>query len=415
MAKSLEKCLVFPFHDLFLLATVTLTMHIRRLGVLAALMSLSSVLLFCQGRSVADSAYALMGSNPAEASRLFRQALAGDPKNVLLHRQLGYLLLSRGESEDALEQFTQADRISPSDTSTLQRAYILVSLGKAEEARSLFREVAISSTPGIREKAGAGLDSLASIPEPPRRWTHLYGATYYDTRWKTLFYQGHFQHGYDLSTDHRWSLYGIASVSGDNKSRGVGLAPLVISDNSFLLAFGVRVKPFTGLMIDVQEGLAFDLLDKGAGRITRGDFRAVAVYGAGIYAPFSHHDNLTFPMAPFADIYASVGYYSRYRNAICYAQGRAGLHAAEVSRTSVDVYARLDLVGDTEGLFYNNLVEIGGGVRITPNVDWGLYLIGEYHRGYYSDVSTTATQERALLYGAAYNSVRLFVVFDRLF
>jgi tetratricopeptide (TPR) repeat protein len=388
---------------------------IRLWAFFLAPVALFSGLAAGQNRSAADSAYSILSTNPDGAARLFRVALAQDPSNVTLHRQLGYLSLSRDESEEALEEFTLSDKYLPSDTIKLQRAYILVSLGRTGEARTLFEEVANSPLPALSEKGRAELAALSTAPEIPRHWTHVYGAVYYDTRWSTLFYQGHVQHGYDLTADHRWSLYGKASISGDNKSRGVGLAPLVISDNTLLLAVGVRVKPFAGLMIDVQEGLAIDLLDKGAGTTSRGDFRAVANYGAGIYAPFTVHDRLEFPLQPFADVYASAGYYSRYRNGIAYAQARAGLHAVEVSRTSLDVYARLDLVRDTEELFYNNLVEIGGGVRLTPNVEWGLYLIGEYHRGFYWDVSTAATQERALLYSAAYNSVRLFVIFDKMF
>ena len=388
----------------------------RRLGLfVAALAALSSSLLFGQQRSAADSAYFLLTAKPEEAARLFRQALSADPSNVALHRQLGYLYMSRDDQDAALEQFELADYYGPSDTIKLQRAYLLTSLGRTDDAKILLRQLGDSPLPELKETASRELAALPPGSEPSRHWYHVYGATYYDTRWKALFYQGHVQRGYDLSRDGRWSIYGKASVSGDNKSQGVGLAPLVISDNSFLIAAGVRYKPLPGLMIDVQEGLAIDLIDKGAGRTSRGDFRAVANYGAGIYAPFMVHDSAAFPMAPFADVYASAGYYSRYKNGICYAQARAGLHALEVSHTSVDVYARLDLVGDTERKFYNNLVEIGGGVRITPNIDWGLSLIGEYHRGFYTGVSDAATAERALLYGAAYNSVRLFVIFDRVF
>lgn len=363
--------------------------------------------------ALADEAYALMASKPAEAIELFRRSLAEDPSNVMVRRQLGYLCLSQNRHEEALEHFTLADGLLPSDTTKLQRAYILASLGRPNESTPLFQELAQSPLADVRLKAETELSAVSTGGAPSRHWTHLYAAPYYDTRWKTLFYQAHIQHGYDLTDDRRFSAYGKASISGDNKSQGVGLAPLIISDNTLLLAVGVRVKPLAGLMIDVQEGLAFDLIDKGSGMKTRGDFRAVAVYGTGIYAPFSVHPELTMPMTPFADLYASAGYYSRYTNGIAYAQGRLGLHALEVKRTSADVYARLDLVGDTERLFYNNLAEIGVGFRLTPNVDWGLHFVAEYHRGFYLDVSAAATAERTLLYDAAYHSGRFFLIYER--
>jgi hypothetical protein len=157
------------------------------------------------------------------------------------------------------------------------------------------------------------------------------------------------------------------------------------------------------------------LIDRGSGTVTKGDFRAVATYGNGIYAPFAIHDDFQMPVYPFADVYASAGYYSRYKNVIGYAQLRAGLRAVEVSKTAVDVYARMDMVRDTEKLFYNNIVEFGPGIRLTPNIHWGLYLVGEYHRGVYWDVSDAAKAERASLYAANYNSFRFFLIFERTF
>jgi hypothetical protein len=297
----------------------------------------------------------------------------------------------------------------------MQRAYLLAGSGRTDEARDIFRALRDSRTPEFRLQAEREYFAMTPEAARSRHWTHLYAAPYYDTRWKTLFYSAHLMHGIALDEMHTLSVYGKASVSGDNKSTATGLAPLVISDNTFLLALGFRLRPFAGMLVDVQEGIAFDLMDKGSGRSSRGDFRAVAMYGAGVYVPFTVHDALTIPMAPFADLYASAGYYSRYKNGIAYLQGRAGFHAVEVSHTSLDIYARLDAARDTEYEYFNNLVELGGGVRLTPNVDWGIYLVGEYHRGFYVDVSSASTAERASRYSAAYNSVRFYLLVDRTF
>jgi tetratricopeptide (TPR) repeat protein len=365
--------------------------------------------------AILNRAYELITTDPGQAARLFEQASVLDPSNVAIKKQLGYLYLSQQKNEEALEQFSASEKIQPSDTIKLQRAYILSSLRKPEEAKTLFSELTSSPYPDIREKAEGELHAFSENANVSNWWTHIYAAPYYDTRWKALFYQGHIQHGYYLSEDRVWSLYGIASISGDNKSDGLGLAPVIISDNSLLLGVGVRVKPFTGFMLDLQEGVAIGLIDRGSGTVTKGDFRAVATYGNGIYAPFAIHDDFRMPMYPFADVYASAGYYSRYKNVIGYAQVRAGLRAVEVSKTAVDAYVRMDIARDTEKLFYNNIVEFGPGIRLTPNIDGGLYLVGEYHRGVYWDVSDAAKAERASLYDANYNSFRFFLIFERTF
>ena len=68
---------------------------------------------------------------------------------------------------------------------------------------------------------------------------------------------------------------------------------------------------------------------------------------------------------------------------------------------------------DTEGKFYNNLFEFGPGFRITPNADWGLFLMVEYHRGRYADYTAEMRSAREIYYGPFYNSVRFFLVLDR--
>ncbi|HMD14924.1 MAG TPA: hypothetical protein VKI62_09880, partial [Bacteroidota bacterium] len=82
----------------------------------------------------------------------------------------------------------------------------------------------------------------------------------------------------------------------------------------------------------------------------------------------------------------------------------------EVSRTVVDAYIIGGLVRDTKLEYYNNLLEGGAGVRITPNINWGLYLTAEYHRGYYWNAGGSP-----LPYDRYYNSFRFFIIVDKIF
>jgi hypothetical protein len=115
-------------------------------------------------------------------------------------------------------------------------------------------------------------------------------------------------------------------------------------------------------------------------------------------------------LSPLLDVYSSFGYYSRYNNNIGYLQGRAGGRLLEISYSAFDVYLKGGLAIDTKKEFYNNLCEGGIGFRLMPNVNWGLYIIGEYQRGLYWDVGDNANP-----YDKYYNSFRLFIVFDRMF
>lgn len=248
-----------------------------------------------------------------------------------------------------------------------------------------------------------------------RWWTRLYGAGFYDTRWNGWFLQSYLQQGYDLVPDRRLSFYGIAWLTGDSRSSGAGPAPAIISDNLLLLGAGLRYRPVRWLWFDAQQGVAFDLVERNGAKATRGDFRFSATGGAGIYPDFLVHDHLASPLTPMADFFLSSGYYSRYKNVITYAQGRLGVRVTEVSRSFMDVYLRGDVAFDSEGAFYNNLLEIGPGLRFTPNPDWGLFLLVEYRRGYYADYTDAMKQVRAAFYPAQYDAVRFFLVLDREF
>ncbi len=360
--------------------------------------------------SLLNRAYTLLQTDPQQATKLFEEARDKEPENINTHRQLGYLYQSQTKYEDALNEFRKSEDLRSSDTIKLQIGYVLVAMNKFDNANEMFSDVSNSNDPEIRKKAAEAMVSASSsaLPKIDRWWTHLYTVPYYDTRWNSWFYDAFVKEGYYLTYDKILSAYGIAAISGDSRSSG-GLVPQVFSDNSFLLGVGLRAKPFNGFIVEVQQGVAFDLIDKGNSSKTKGDFRAVAVYSNGMYAPFELHDELKTPFIPFADLYTSFGYYSRYKNGIGYLQARGGFRALEVSHSVADVYARFDVVRDTEKEFFNNFVEWGIGTRITPNIDWGLHLAVEYKRGVYWSVSNTV-----IPVDSYYNSVRFFLIFERM-
>lgn len=247
---------------------------------------------------------------------------------------------------------------------------------------------------------------------PSRWWTRFYGTGFYDTRWDGWFLHSYLQQGYDLVPDRRLSLYGIAWLSGDSRSSGSGPAPAIISDNLLLLGAGLRYRPAPWIWFDLQEGLAFDLVDRGGSKAVRGDFRLIATGGTGIYPDFQVHDDVRAPLGLMADVFFSAGYYSRYRDGIGYLQGRVGARVFEVSRSFLDLYLRGDAAFDTDDRFYHNLYEIGPGLRFTPDPAWGLFFLAEYRRGFYADRTEEMRARRALFYPAQYDAVRLYLVLD---
>jgi hypothetical protein len=217
-----------------------------------------------------------------------------------------------------------------------------------------------------------------------------------------------------ISRNRRLGIYGVAAIATDSKSSG-GAVPTIISDNSFILGAGLRINAFTGLFFEVQEGIAYHLIETPEIKRVENDFRIVGIYGNGLYAPFMLHSNLRFPFRPFVDFYSSAGYYNRYHNVIGLFQARPGFRLLEVSHTVADAYAVGKLIIDTQHEFYNNIFESGAGLRLTPNVYFGLHLVGEYIHGQYLDVSAESTAQREALYERTYDGFRFMLILDTTF
>jgi hypothetical protein len=170
----------------------------------------------------------------------------------------------------------------------------------------------------------------------------------------------------------------------------------------------MRLQPFAGLIADLQGGLAYNFLNVPGKSRTRGDVRAIASYGYGLFPELGSPDRLTLPIKPFANAFLSAGYYSRYENSINYALLRAGLRVAEWKYIALDIYVRGNMVVDAKRDFYNNVAEGSFGIRPMPYFPWGLNILGEFHRGLYWDSGSVGIPGNRY-----YNTFRLFLVIDQ--
>ena len=107
----------------------------------------------------------------------------------------------------------------------------------------------------------------------------------------------------------------------------------------------------------------------------------------------------------FAEAYYDASYYSRYDNAIVYAQARPGVRVLEGENGSLDVYAALAAVADTRRFRFNNLVEAGPGVRWTLPDPTGLQVRLEYVGGRQFGVGDLDALD--------YDDVRAFLIYSR--
>ncbi|HVA36678.1 MAG TPA: hypothetical protein VNJ51_03615 [Candidatus Dormibacteraeota bacterium] len=152
--------------------------------------------------------------------------------------------------------------------------------------------------------------------------------------------------------------YFEAFYTRDTRTTG-GRLPQTFADNYLLGAAGLQAQFADGLRLFAQVGAA-QQIGEPSPDVTQqsgGDFRG----GAQLYREWS------VPLGdpgPIGSFYGSAAYYSRYRDGIVYLQAERG-RAFGHGRTT-DVYARVTVTADTQGYYYDNVAELGVGVRIHP-------------------------------------------------
>ena len=355
--------------------------------------------------------YEAIATDPTEAISIFEEIVRTHSTNVTARKQLGSLYIGAGRTEDALEQFRVVDVLSSSDTTKLQIAYLLASLGRNEEAQLAFDELSACSVPQIREQASTASAVLAWVArnEAYPWWGRVSGDPYYDSRFNNTVFRFSLMGGAYLTESKMISAYATGLFTRDTRSTG-GAVPVVYSDSYFLVGGGLRVQPLPGATIDLQGGLAIDLIGKPEEPEARADVRALASYGWGLYPAPAAPERLRLSFKLFVEAMALGGYYSRYSNVLGFGHAKTGARVLEWNRAYTEVYLRADVVADTRREFYNNILEGSIGLRVAPDFAWGLQILAEYHWGTYWDMSLPTTP-----YDRYYSSGRLYIVIDQPF
>lgn len=313
------------------------------------------------------------------------------------HKDLGYLYIDLGRDREAASHFEQ---VAAGDaTIALQLAYVYDRLGDVSDARRQFKYAAGLSDGEASAQARAELEARDGRPRVGTVLAEVYVAPLYQSRFSYVVATSVARVGYVLDRASALQVYGIARATLDTRSTG-GLQPQIFADNAAVAGIGLRAQPLgqAGPTVYGEFGAALSLVDSEATddgldvRLGVYDFRQ---WGG------------DRPLGFVGEVYYDASYYSRYRNAIGYAQARPGVRLSRGTAGSVDAYAALAAVVDTEGLSFNNLVEGGPGVRWTLPRQTGLQLRAEYVRGRQFGTGGIPA--------VTYDDARLLVVYSRAF
>jgi len=346
------------------------------------------------------------GAGP-ELSATARKELAALQASQLSDRkQRGYDLLAQHRDNDAIQVFEAVHGDDPSDVSVvLQLGYLYAAAGRAAEARKMFSSAEVDADPKIAAQGAAGLATLRRDTKP---WfATFYAAPFYQSRFSNEINPANAELGWRPSR--YFEPYLGVRFNRDVRSQA-GTLPQIYSDNSVVFSVGVQSNlANTGIVVYAEAGTAVHLTSERPR--ARSDYRVGAVWsrawGTELFSPAAAGRSVSLTGSAYAD----AGFYSRYdRNVIGNVQLREGIDLPTSRVLPMQLLAGVNLVKDSNGDFYNNIVEVGPVLRIAPlrHVP-SLAIEAQYMRGFYYIHDPTNP------YGPRYGDFRLFLIWSKMF
>ena len=342
-----------------------------------------------------------------EISLPARKALADLQASQLRDRkQKAYDLLAQHRRNDAIEAFEDIHNDEPADVSvTLQLGYLYAATKRERKAREMFAEADNNADPRIVSQATAGLKEVSR--ETKLAFASFYAAPFYQSRFSNEINSATAKIG--LSPSRYFQPYVGLRFNRDIRSQA-GTLPQIYSDNSAVISFGVQsTLANSGIVVYAEAGTALRLI--GEGPRAAADYRAGAVWfrpwGTGMFSQRSSGHSISLTGSAYAD----GGFYSRYnRNVIGNVQLREGINLPTGRALPMQLLAATNLVKDSNGNFYNNIVEVGPVLRIAPLRHLpSLTLEAQYLRGFYF------THDPTNPYGPRYGDFRIFLIWSKTF
>lgn len=141
----------------------------------------------------------------------------------------------------------------------------------------------------------------------------------------------------------------------DSRTQG-GDVPIIFSDNYVLGALGLQYTDGRGLRLFAQGGTTATI-GPVAALPAGGDVRGGAQY----YREWG----VQKPHAGYGTFYGSTTYYSRYKDAVLYAQSEQAVNVANAA-APLEPFVREVVTLDSRGFYYDTLAELTAGLRYRP-------------------------------------------------
>lgn len=354
-----------------------------------------------------DQFYKLEQQQPEQAEKILLELAALTPQDIKVWKSLTYLQIRLNKQDQALQSVRKASQLAPQDDQLkLQEAYLLNQLKRDREALPIFKMLTQSNDVEIATKAQQAVQNLSGGTVKPV-FKDIYFAPSYESRYDDFIFPLKMRYGRNLDNG-RAQVYGFMNLNRDTKSRG-GVRPEIIDENAVTVGVGANYQPWLSIPIRayLELGGSYDLIDR-----NRDKFRESVVGGVTGYQEWYANpsvENRTVWNDYFTDLYGNVASYSREDyNVIADLRLRSGFNVYRGETGTVQAYAKLHALADSEGENYNNLFEYGAGVAWQPFNYVPVKVRVECLYGHYFKDALANGQDR-------YNNTRTELVFYKSF
>lgn len=354
-----------------------------------------------------DQFYKLEQQQPEQAEKILLELAALTPQDIKVWKSLTYLQIRLNKQDQALHSVRKASQLAPQDDQLkLQEAYLLNQLQRDRDALPIFKMLAQSNDVEIATKAQQAVQNLSGGTVKPV-FKDIYFAPSYESRYDDFIFPLKMRYGRNLDKG-RAQVYGFMNLNRDTKSRG-GVRPEIIDENAVTVGVGANYQPWLSIPIRayLELGGSYDLIDR-----NRDKFRESVVGGVTGYQEWYANpsvENRTVWNDCFIDLYGNVASYSREDyNVIADLRLRSGFNVYRGETGTVQAYAKLHALADSEGENYNNLFEYGAGVAWQPFNYVPVKVRVERLYGHYFKDALANGQDR-------YNNTRTELVFYKSF
>lgn len=332
-------------------------------------------------------------------------------KELYALRKKSLALLKKGKYTEALKYQKKSFALNASSEMAMEMGYTYQKLNDLRESYRCFNLAKKSPDQAIRYRAEIALKNISGnqhkiIPEP--YFTDLYLAPFYFSRFDLAVLPAILKVGKRLQDRFDSDLYFSTRYTKDDRSSTSGQLEQIFEDNVAIIALGYSNRPVYSLPMRffVEVGIAKDLIWRDRNEY-RFDVRSGLFYAKRWKKLSATPKKEIFSLNKLTELYLDLIYFSRYDNNIILT-GRAS-HALNIfqnNKLSINAYAMFRGSTDKNREFYNNLIEYGPGISLTPTNIQSLSLSIERRLGTYLPVKNSDNP-----YSTHYNNTVIQLLF----